>query len=178
MAATNNLLVYSGSSQITCGQASLASGSTRESNSQNNSSNKYFDYLVALTFTLSTGTPSTTGPAVNLYGNGSPDGTLWPRIQLSSGAPFATTGGDASVGALGTVPNMPLIGSFGIQTTTSGGERTFRTQAFSVRRAFGGTIPSAFSVLIENSTGVTFSASTATTANLLEINGVYTSSGT
>ncbi len=41
----------------------------------------------------------------------------------------------------------------------------------------GGAIPDAFSILVENSTGIVFSASTATTANYIEVIGIYTTSG-
>jgi hypothetical protein len=177
MAATNNLIGYAGSATIACTQTSLASGSTRESAVRTNTTAKNLDDLVTVTFTLASGSPTTTGPAVNIYANGSVDGTLWPLIQLSSGAPFTSGAGDASVGALGTPPNLRLIGSYGLQTTTTSAERTFRTQPFSVAAAFGGSLPSSYSIMLENSTGVAFSASTTSTAQLLEVQGVYTSSG-
>lgn len=178
MAATKNLVAYSSSSSLTATLASLSSGSARESVSQVNTSNLYFDYLVALTFTIASGSPSTASPNVNIYANGSVDNTLWPIIQLSSGATKATSGTDNSIGALGTPPNLKLIGSFGLQTTTSGSERTLRTQPFSVAAAFyPSPVPEAFSIIVENSTGVAFSVSSVTTAALLDIVGVYTTSG-
>lgn len=175
--ATNNLTGYAGSATVACTQTSLASGSTRETAVRSNTSAKNLDDMIAVTFTIASGSPSTVSPAVNVYANGSVDGTLWPIIQLSSGATASTGSGDASVGALGTPSNLRLIGSFGLQTTTSSAERTFRTEPFSVASAFGGVIPPAYSVMLENSTGVAFSTSTATTAQLVEVNGVYTSSG-
>ncbi len=178
MAATNNKQEYLGSAALACTLTSLASGSSRESATTSNTVNKEFDFLVALTFTLLSGSPSTSGPAVNIYAAASVDGsTRWPRIQLSSGAPFATGAGDASVGAIGTVPNLKLVGSFGLQTTTTSAERTFRTEAYSVAAAFGYVMPPAFSIIVENATGVAFSTSTTTTAQYLEINGVFSSSG-
>ncbi len=176
MPASNNLIGYAGAAQLTCSLASLATGSTRESATTSNASAKDFDYLVACTFTLASGTPSGSA-AVNLYAVGSVDGTIWPIIQLSSGAVKATGAGDASIGAVGLVPNVSLIGSFGVQTTSSSGERTFRTEAYSVAAGFGGSLPPAFSLFVEIQTGVAFSASTATTANYLQINGVLSSSG-
>jgi len=167
--------MFEGGAALTCTLTSLATGSTRESATKNNpSTTGDFDYLVSLTFTLLSGSPSTTAPAINVYVGGSVDATLWPIIQLSSGAVKATGAGDASIGALGTPPNLALIGSFGLQTTTTGAERTFRTEAYSVAAAFGGTMPTAFSIFVENQSGVAF---TATTAQYLEINGVYSSSG-
>jgi hypothetical protein len=176
-AATTNRPGYEGGTALACTTTSLASGSTRESNTKANpSTTGDFDWMVTLTFTLASGSPSTTNPSVNIYANGSVDATLWPIIQLSSGATAATGAGDASVGALSTVPQLKLIGSYLLQTTTTNAERTFRTQPFSVGAGFG-TMPPAFSILIENQTGVAFSSSTATTAQYLEINGAYSSSG-
>lgn len=177
MASTSNKEAYSGASQLPITLTSLASGSTRESNSISNTTNLYLDYLVSLTFTIASGTPSTSSPAVNVYVNASNDGTNWPIIQLSSGATKATSGTDNSIGALGNPSNVRLIGSFGLQTTTSSAERTFTTQPFNLSSAFGGTLPSSWSILLENSTGVAFSTSTATTAQYLSVNGIYSTSG-
>ncbi len=177
MSATNNLIGYAGSATIACTQTSLASGSTRESAVRSNTSTKNLDDLIAVTFTIASGSPVTTVPAVNIYANGSVDGTLWPLIQLSSGAPFTTGAGDASVGALAAQANVKLIGSMLLATTTTSAERTFRTQPFSVAAGFGGVLPPAYSIMIENQVGVAFSTSTATTAQLTEVNGIYTSSG-
>ncbi len=177
ISATKNYEAYSGSATIACTQTSLASGSTRESAVRSNTTALNLDDQIAVTFTIASGSPSTAGPSVNIYANGSVDGTLWPILQLTSGATVGTGAGDASVGALGTPPNLKLIGSFGLQTTTSSAERTFRTQPFSVAAAFGGALPSAYSIMLENSTGVAFSTSTATTAQLVELNGIYTTSG-
>ena len=174
---TKNLLGLATAAQIACSIASLANGSARESAIVDNTSNLYLDYFIDLTFTMVSGFPSTGGPYVNVYANGSPDGTLWPIIQLSGGGTFTTGGGDASVGALGIPPNLRLIGSFGLQTTTSSGERTFRTEPLSVAQAFGGQIPPKFSIIIENQLGLAFSSSTATTADYLQEQGIYTTSG-
>lgn len=176
-AATSNKIEYGGATQITCGIASLVSGSTRESATVANTSSKYFDYEVSLTFTLASGSPTTAATGVNVYANASNDGTLWPILQLSSGAIKATGAGDASIGALGTGINMPLIGTFNIQSTSSSAERTFRTQPYSVAAGFNGILPSAFSIMIENKCVVAFSTSTVTTANYLQANGIFTTSG-
>lgn len=177
MAATENRIKYETPGQVVCSIASLATGSTRESDVVDNSSVKYLDRFVALTVTVGSGTPSTTGPYINVYAAGSADGTLFPITHLSSAAVYATGGGDSSVGALGVPANLRLIGTFGLQTTTTNGERTFRTQPFSVAQAFGGVLPPKFSILVENQTGLTFSTSTATTTNYLEQQGITTTSG-
>jgi hypothetical protein len=177
MAATKNLINYETPGAITCTLPSLAIGSTRESNVVDNTTNKFLDDLIAVTFTIASGTPTTAGPAINVYAAGSVDGTLFPITQLSSGAPYSTGAGDASVGALGTPANLRLVGVFGLQTTTSSGERTFRTEPMSVAQAFGGVLPAKYSILIENQTGVVFSTSTVTTATYLEHGPLDTTSG-
>ncbi len=175
--ATNNLIGYAGSASVACSQASLATTSVRESAVRSNTAAKNFDDLVAITFTIASGSPSTGGAWVNFYVNGSVDGTLWPLVQLSSGAMFTTGTGDGSVGLIAVPNGLRSLGSVVVSTVTSTGERTFRSQPFSVAAAFGDRMPAAYSIMIENSTGVAFSTSTATTAQLVHVNGIYTSSG-
>jgi len=176
-AVTGNLLNYQTPGQVNCTLTSLASGSARESDVVDNTTNKYLDYLISLTFTIASGSPSTGGAYINVYANGSVDGVLWPQIELTGGTTKSTGAGDASVGALGAPPNLRLIGSFGVQSTTSSGERTFRTQPMSVAQAFGGNVPEKFSIVVENQVGVAFSASTASTAQYLQQGGISTTSG-
>lgn len=168
---------YETAGSITCTLPSLATGSARESAIVDNTTNKFLDDLIACTFTIASGSPSTVGPAVNVYANASMDGTLWPAIQLSGGTVASTGGGDASLGALGVPNNLRLIGSFGLQTTSSSGERTFRTEPMSVAQAFGGVLPPKYSIVIENQMGVAFSSSTASTANYLGHQPLSTTSG-
>lgn len=176
--ASPNNLQYQTANQVVCGQASLANGSARESAVVDNSGNLFLDRTVTVTFTIASGTPTSTGGYVNIYVAGSNDGTIFPRIQLTSGAPVATGAGDASVGALGVPPNLRLIGTFGLGTPSSAGERTFRTEPLSVASAFGGNLPAKFSIIIENQTGVAFSTSTTSTANFVQEQGIITTSGT
>ena len=175
--STSNKEAFSGSATLVCTQTSLATGSARESAVRTNTVNLNLDEFVAVTFTIASGSPSTTGASVNVYANGSVDGTLWPIIQTAAGATQATGAGDAALGGMSSQPNLKLLGSFGLLTTTSGGERTFRTEPFSVAQAFGGQLPPAYSIIVENQTGVAFSSSTATTTQLVEINGIYTTNG-
>lgn len=177
MAATTNLSDYAAAAAVTCTLPALATGSARESDVVDNTGDLMLDYLVQVTFTLASGSPTTNGPYVNIYASGTGDGTLWPLVQLATGAPFTTGAGDASVGALGTPANLALLGAYGLQTTTTSGERTFRTQPFSVAQAFGGVVPSKFSIIVENLTGVAFSTSTATTTNYVSAQGFATTSG-
>lgn len=178
MSATKNLISYETPGAVACTMTSLASGSTRESALIDNSSNKYLDDLIQLTFTIASGSPSTGGPFVNIYAIGSENSTgAYPIIQNSAGGTIATGGGDASLGALGSPNNLRLIGAFGLQTTTSNAERTFRTEPMSVAQAFGGALPAKYSIAIENQVGVAFSTSTATTAQYLEHQPIATTSG-
>ena len=176
MAVTGNKIAYAGSSSAAITLASLASGSARESVTIANTTTLDADYLVTITFTLASGSPNT-NPFVSVYANGSVDAALWPILQGSAGATKATGAGDASLGALGTPPGLKLIGQFGMATNSSTGERTFRTQPFSVGSGFQGTLPPAFSIVVDNETGVAFSTSTVSSAQYLELNGVYSTSG-
>lgn len=178
MAATKNLEAFANAAvQVTCTLSSLANGSTRESASSTNSTNLYFDYHVQLTFTILSGSPSTTGPYVNVYAAASGIQGLWPIIQLSGGTTKTLGAGDSSVGALSAPNQLTLLGTFAFQTTSSSGERTFRTEPMSLAAAFGGAVPFNFSILVENQTGVAFSTSTVTTGNYLDVSGIYTTSG-
>lgn len=175
--ATQKKLNYATPGQLTCTLASLASGSARESQVQTNTLSGFDDYEIVVTFTLASGSPSTNNPCVNIYASGSMDNSLWPKIQLSSGAPYITGGGDSSVGALGSVGGLRFLGTFALQTTTSSGERTFTTEPMSVASAFYGTMPEAFSIIVENQSGVAFSSSTTTTAEYVQATPLYTTYG-
>lgn len=178
MASSKNLIAYASTSSLTCSLASLASGSTRESAVFTNTVSLNFDAQVQVTFTLASGSPSTTGPQVNIYANASLDASVWPIIGLASGATKSTGAGDASIGALNDAsPGVQLIGIFSLVTTTTNGERTFRTQPFSIAAAYNNSLPEAFSLMIENITGVAFSTSTVTTANYVEVTPIYSTSG-
>jgi hypothetical protein len=174
--ATKNLENFETPGVVACTQTSLGIGSSRESAVIDNSALQFLDDVITLTFTIASGTPSTSGASVNIYVAASPDGTLFPRVQLLTGAPFQTGAGDASVGALGAPNNLRMIGSFGLQTTVSVGERTFTTEPMSVMQALG-YLPKKYSIIIENSTGVVFSSSTTTTAQNLNHSPLSTTSG-
>jgi len=177
MAATKNLINYETGGSITATLPSLASGSAWESAVVDNSSNKFLDDLITVTFTIASGTPTSNGPYVNFYAAASADGTLFPQTQLSNGTTYATGTGSQSVGALGVPPNLRLIGSMALQTTNSAAERTFRTEPMSVARAFGGVLPQKYSIIVENQVGVALSSSTTTSANNIAHQPITTTSG-
>jgi hypothetical protein len=176
MAATKNLENFESGGAVTCTMTSLANGSARDSAVIDNSANLFLDDAITCTFTIISGSPSTSGASVNFYVAASPDGTLFPKVQLATGATYQTGAGDAATGALGSPNNLRLIGTFGLQSTTSAGERTFTTEPMSIMQALG-YLPKKYSIVVENGTGVAFSASTTTTATNLNHSPLTTTSG-
>ena|SRR2546429_2604587 len=129
---------------ITCTLASLATSAARESASVDNTSNLYLDALVQVKIKLQAGTPGS-DKRVYIYAAGTVDGgTTWPD---------AVTGADAAI-----TPNSPtqlrLIGV--IEAPTSAG--IFISEPMSVAQAFGGVLPKKWSLVIQNMTNITFSA--------------------
>lgn len=179
MATTSNKIAYLASVQIACTFTSLATGSTRESAVVTNDTTSIdvLDALVSVCLTIASGTPGTASPSVNVYVSASEDGTLWPVLQKSDGTVYASGAGDAAAGALGTPTNLKLIGIISLMTTTSSGERTLRSEPYSVAQAFGGNLPRKWSVFVENQSGVAFSTSTVTTAQYVSYTGVYVTNG-
>lgn len=175
MAATKNLENFESSGAVTCTMTSLATGSSRESNVIDNSSNKFLDDSITVTFTIASGTPASNA-TLYVYVAASNDGTIFPKVQLAAGGTFQTGAGDGAVGALGTPNNLLLIGSFSIQSTSSNGERTFTTEPLSVMAALG-YLPKKYSIVVENALGVALSSSTTTTAQNLNHSPLTTTSG-
>ena len=177
MTTTNKIAYPNASAQIACTMGSLAVTSTRESAVVDNTTNLFLDALVSVTLTIASGTPTSTGAYVNVYANASEDGTNWPIIQKSDGTVYTTGAGDASAGILGTPGNLKLIGVINVMTTTSSGERTVRSEPFSVAAAFNNALPRKWSIFLENQSGVVFSTSTATTANYVSYTGIAVTNG-
>lgn len=176
MAATKNLENFETAGAVTCTMTSLATGSSRESAVIDNSSNLYLDDSIQVTFTIASGSPSTSGAALYVYVAYSTDGTIFPKIQLSNGTTFQSGAGDGAVGALGVPSNLRQIGSFTLQSTTSTGERTFTTEPMSIMAVLG-YLPKKYSIVVENQLGVALSSSTTTTAQNLEHSPLSTTSG-
>src|SRR5437879_5583039 len=129
---------------ITITLASLATGAARESASVDNSSNLYLDALVQLKIKLQSGTPGS-DKRVYVYAAGTADGgTTWPD---------AVTGADAAI-TLNSPTQLKLIGV--IEAPTSAG--TFISEPMSVAQAFGGILPKKWSIIVQNMTNMTFSA--------------------
>jgi hypothetical protein len=144
MASTVKSL-FGGTTAITCTLASLASGSARESTAIDNTSNLYIDAALQLAFKLQAGAPSG-DKVINVYVYGSVDGT-----NYSDNA----TGADAAVTLRSPTNLIPVLS---IQCPDAGA-LTYKDIVASVAAAFpGGILPPKWGIVIENKTGVAFSA--------------------
>ncbi len=161
---------FDASTQIACTTTSLGIGSTRGSASVDNTTNLYPEAHVTVTVTLASGTPTATGSFVYVYAYGSEDGTNFGTINSATAG---TPGTDGAFGALTVSPNVLQVAVLAAVTTTSAGERTYRSQPIPIAQAFGGSLPRKWGILIENQTGVVFSTSTTTTAQNVSYSGVY-----
>lgn len=125
---------------ITCTLASLASGSSRESNSVDNTTNLYLDALVQVKVKTNASAP-TGDKAVYVYAWGVND-TSSPMY------PDAVTGSDAAI-----TPNSPtqlmLLGSIFCPAASS----TYIMLPRSVAALFGGSMPGKWGLVITNATG-------------------------
>lgn len=135
---------YATSASITISLSGIASGNAREGTAVDNTSNKYTDAILSLIVKLQAGTPSGQ-KAINIYAYGSEDGT-----NFGDNA----TGSDANI-TLRVPTNLRYVGS--IQCPDSGA-LTYKSNPISVGRAFGGVLPRKWGIVVENQTGVTFSA--------------------
>ncbi len=158
------------STQIGCTTTSLATGSTRGSNSVDNTVNLYPEAQVTVTVTIASGTPTSTGAFVYVYVYGSEDSTNFGTINSATAG---TPGTDGAFGALTVSPNVIQVAVLAAVTASSTGERTYRSQPIPIAQAFGGSLPRKWGILIENQTGVAFSTSTTTTAQYVSYSGVF-----
>jgi len=115
--------------------ATLASATlSAASTAVDNTSNLYLDYLVETTVTVGT----VVAPAVVfIYAADTIDNTNFSDITSTS--------------------NLRLLGVLSTPTSAT----SYRSSAFSLAAAFGGTVPPKFQILIYNSTGAAFTAGTA-----------------
>lgn len=150
---------FGGDSSITCTLASLASSATagRESSAVDNSSNLYFDALVRLDIKLQSGSPAN-DKLTYVFAYGSEDGTNYTDNA---------TGSDAAL-TFRSPTNLRLIGTIAMPDS---GALTYKSHPLSVAVAFGGILPPKWGVVIQNYTGVTFSATEGDHAKAY--NGLY-----
>lgn len=135
-------VIYGATVVATCTLTTLANGSGRECTAISNTGTKALDYACMITLKTTTGTH---GSDLACYAHfyGSPDGTNFD---------FPVTGTDAAV-TINTGMNLkgpvPII--FGTSTT---GLLSQKRYIGSVAAIFGGNVPPAFGVVIENKTNL------------------------
>lgn len=134
---------FATSTGITCSLASLADNTARESTAIDNSTNLYEDALVYLAVKLQAGTP-TGEKAIFVYVYGSEDGTNYTDNA---------TGSNASITMRSPTNLIPI----GVIATPDSGALTYKG-VFSVAKAFDGILPRKWGIVVENQTGVAFSA--------------------
>lgn len=146
---------YGSSTAITITLTSLGDGNCRESAAVDNTSNLYLDALVYVACKLAAGSPASI-QAINIYVYASEDGT-----NFGDNA----TGSDAAL-TMRSPTNLRLLGT--IQTPDSGGV-TYKSNPMSVARAFGGSLPRKWGIVVQNNSGLALDSS----GNSASYTGVY-----
>lgn len=137
---------------VTVTLASLANGSARESTVIDNTSNLYADYLLR----VKTNGQSSGTAQLNVYAYAALSDTTY-----TDGA----TGSDAAFTAANRL-NADLWKSVQMNATTA-----VTAGPWSVRSAFGGTLPSKFGFIFVNASGAALSATSGD--HVIEVQGVY-----
>jgi len=139
---------------FTCTLASLTDGSARQSTIVDNTSNLYSDVLVVIKVKTGASGASAAGN-VQIFGIGTVDnGTTQTDLAGAS---------DAAI----TVNSAPPIGSIPATANAT----TYVGGPFSLAKAFGGTVPAKFGIIIKNKTGTTLDSTEGNHAKLWQ--GVY-----
>jgi hypothetical protein len=140
---------------ITITLTSLANGSAQQSTVIDNSSNLFLDALVAVNVT-SAGSGTVATGVVNVYAYATVDGgTTYTE---------SATGSNASI-TLKVPTNLKFLGSVAVSAVST----LYNGGPFSVREAFGGTLPEKWGIVIENKTG----GALHTSGNSVVYQGVY-----
>lgn len=151
---------YGSSTAITwTSAATLASGSASGCAAIDNTSNLYVDLMVTILATLASGTP-TAGGAVYVYVAATEDGSTWTGTNAASLDNY--TGSDAAV----TLQSPSVFaGPFTIPTPNGG--LLARKVIPSIARLAGGVLlPRKIGLIAQNSTGLAFTAFSATYSGL------------
>ncbi len=148
MATTN--IKYSSFTQLTVTLNSLTSGSARQSNVLDNSSNLYLDILVGGGFKTASGSLGN-NPVVNVWASGFTDGTNYGGSYGSN----TLGGGDAAFTMPTNTGNLVLVAAVPINSSASAEYMEPRSLA----SAFGGTLPQKVVIVVQNSTGLAFDSS-------------------
>lgn len=126
---------------ITITLASLASAASRESNTVDNTSNKYLDALVMLKVKTNASAPAG-DKAVHVYCWGTADYTATATY------PDTVTGADA-----GITPNNPTQLKYLGSIFTASASTSYQSLLGSIAERFGGTLPAKWGVVVTNATG-------------------------
>jgi hypothetical protein len=147
MAVTSSIK-YGTATAITCTLASLAASATagRESAAVDNTSNLYVDYMLGGKITV--GTTPTNNTQVEVWINGSYDGTTWAGGAAGSDAALTPVQQAKSYMRLGAI--LPVT------ATTSNVTHAFVIG--SIANLFGGVCPIKWSVFVLNNSGVALNA--------------------
>jgi hypothetical protein len=147
MATTIELKYGTSNQSITITLASLSNNGQRASTAVDNSSNLFIEALVFLKIKSASASTGAAG-YVNVYAYGTADGgTTYTE---------SATGTDAAI-TLTVPPNVRLIGSFNMVANST----TYAAGPFPVSAAFGNVLPDHWGIIVENKSGATFDASTA-----------------
>jgi hypothetical protein len=146
---------------ITVTVAGLANAAARASTAVSNATDLFRDALVGGKVTSGASGAAATG-VVCIYAYASADG----GTTYSNSA----TGSDAAI-TLTSPPNAILIGVVNVVANAT----TYEFGPFSVARAFGGTLPASWGVIVENRTGGTLDADAGDHA--VHYQGVYDTVG-
>lgn len=167
MSATNNLMGYAASANLTFTLASLASDSSllagRQCTVVDNTSNKYFDYLLSGFITV--GTSPTVSTSLFMYAWALiDDGPTYPDTMGATDANVSLTSANVGVGFLKPVWQ---------QTIDSTTNRVYYFDGISMAGVFGGSLPAKFGLWFVHNTAAALKSS----GQQVTIKGAYTSSG-
>jgi len=153
--ATTVKQLYGSSGQtITITLASLASGSARESDPIDNSTNLYLDALVMLQLKTAAGSIGS-DPWAYVYVLGTVDGgTTWP--DPATGANAAITPSKNT--------KARLLGAVNLAAAST----TYKGGPWSVAAAFGGVMPQKWSIVVLNNCGVALDSTEGNHAKLYQ----------
>lgn len=146
---------------ITCTVENKANNNQRACTAIDNTSNKFLDALIFLKYKSGGSGTSATG-YVNIYAGGT----------IDTGTPVYTEnfgGSDADI-TLTSPPNIKWIGTCNVVANAT----TYYCGPFSVRAAFGGTLPEKWFLVIENKTGGT--SDTTGGNHSVKYQGIYATS--
>ena len=147
MAATIKEVFGANNQAITCTITSLANNAQRSSLAIDNTTNLYLDALVSVKVKTNAAGTSASG-AVNVYAYGTTDG------GTTYGGGEANMGTDAVV-TLASPPNIRVIGVI----VANANATAYAVSGMSVAAAFGGMLPAAWGIVVENKTGAALDAS-------------------